>query len=223
MTVLTMSKGETVNTLVIRHEKKEEYRAVEEATREAFWNLYVPGCDEHYLVHLLRDSPDYIPELSFVAELEGRIVGSIFFAKSYVLDTKGKKHDTLSFGPVSVLPELHNQGIGTALIERAKKEAVSLGHRAIFIYGYPGYYQRFGFRHAKDFGISDPEGTFPFAHLALELYPGALDGIAGREFESDVYTVDEHAAQEYDKQFAPKEKAVTPSQKVFEETSARYL
>lgn len=96
-------------------------------------------------------------------------------------------------------------------------------HTAILIYGYPAYYHRFGFKHAKEFGISNPEGKFPFAHLALELRPGALDSICGKAFESSVFEVDQEAAQEFDTLFPPKEKEITPSQKLFEDTAARYI
>lgn len=212
-----------MNQLIIRNERKEDQRIVEEITREAFWNLYVPGCDEHYLVHLLRQSSDYLPELSFVAELDGRIVGSIFFSKSYIIDKNGIRHEMVTFGPISVLPELHNQGIGRALIEYAKEAAVRQGYKAFIIYGFPGYYKRFGFRSAKDFGICSPEGKYPVAHMVLELYAGAMAGISGTAYESDLYDVDQKAAEQYDALFPPKEKYVTDSQKVFEETAGTYL
>lgn len=212
-----------MDSLTIRNEREEDYRTVEEITRDAFWNQYVPGCDEHYLVHLIRVSPDFIPSLTFVAELDGRIVGSIFFTDSYILDDGGEKHDTITFGPVSVIPELQGKGVGAALIKHAIQAATALGHKAIFIYGYPEYYKRFGFCHAKDFGISNPEGKYPYAHLALELQQGALAQITGKAFESGVFEFDKDAAQEYDRQFSPKDKAVTPSQSLFEETLARFL
>lgn len=212
-----------MNNLIIRNEQEKDHRAVEEATREAFWNLYIPGCNEHYLVHCMRSIPDFIPELAFVAELDGKVVGSIFFTKSCIVDEKGMRHDTLTFGPVSVLPELHGQGIGTALIGHAKEAAIKMGHKAILIYGYPGYYKRHGFRHAKEFAISNPDGKYPLAHQVLELYEGALTDISGRAYESEDFKVDEAAAEEYDALFPPKEKKVTPAQKIFEETAASFL
>lgn len=212
-----------MNNLVIRNEQEYDYRRVEEITREAFWNLYIPGCDEHYLVHIMRESADFIAELAFVAEQNGKLAGSIFFTKSYVVDRQGTRHDTVTFGPVSVLPQLHNRGIGTALINHAKNIAARQGHKAIFIYGYPGYYKRLGFRHAKEFDICNPEGKYPLAHMALELYEGALDGIAGTAYESDLFNVDEKEAAAYDALFEPKERKVLPSQKLFEETASQYL
>jgi len=212
-----------LDNLIIRKERESDYREVEEATREAFWNLYVPGCDEHYLVRKMRRSPYFIPELVFVAEWDGRIVGSIFFTKSYVADKQGREYETITFGPVSVLPELHGGGIGSQLIEYAIREAVKLGYRAILIYGYYAYYQRFGFRHAKDFGISNPDGQYPYAHLALELCEGALDGVEGKAYEHLESLLDEEGMKEYEATFPSKEKKVTPSQKIFEETSQTFL
>ena len=212
-----------MDNLIIRNEEERDHRAVEEATREAFWNLYVPGGDEHYLVHAIRESPDFIPELAFVAELDGKIVGSIFFTKSYVLDDQGAKHDTITFGPVSVLPELHNNGIGAKLIHHAIGAAKVLGYRAILIYGYEGYYRRFGFRHAKEYGVSNMEGKYPVAHLALELTPGGLADISGKAAESNVYEVDAQKAAAYDALFPAKEKKGMPSQQVFEKTASSFL
>lgn len=212
-----------MDKLMIRNERAEDHRRVEEVTREAFWNLYVPGGVEHYLVHVIRESPDFIPELAFVAELDGAIAGSIFFTKSYIVDENGTRYDTITFGPVSVLPELHNQGIGAELINHALQVAQTMGYKAVLIHGYEGYYRRFGFRPAKEFGISNSEGKYPAAHLALELSPGALQGITGKAHESDALDIDEKKAEEYDKLFPPKEKRVMPSQKVFEQTASTFL
>ena len=212
-----------MNRMIIRNEQEKDHRVVEEVTREAFWNLYTPGCDEHYLVHLIRKSPDFIPELAFVAELDNRVVGSIFFTRSYIIDKDDARHDTITFGPISVLPEFHRQGIGSALIEHAKEAAARQGHKAILIYGYPGYYKRFGFLHAKAFGIGNPEGKYPLAHMVLELYEGALNGISGKAYESEIFQINERASQEYDDLFEPKVKEVLPSQKIFEQTASSFL
>lgn len=113
----------------IRLEEESDHREVEELTREAFWNLYVPGCNEHLILHSIRQSDDFIPELDFVAIHDGRIVGNIVFSRSKIVDPNGVEHPTITFGPVSVLPELQNRGIGTALINHAIKAAVSQGTR----------------------------------------------------------------------------------------------
>jgi len=204
-----------MSELIIRNERLEDERIVEGATRDAFWNLYIPGAEEHYLVHKIRKSPDFISELAFVAELDGKIVGSIFFTRSYIITDAGEKVDTVTFGPVSVIPELHNMGIGAQLINYAIEHAKEMGFRAILIHGYPGYYQRFGFRPAKDFGISNPEGQYRAAHQALELYDGALTGIHGKAYESSDMVVKPAEVAEFDLDFPTKEKSITTSQQEF--------
>ncbi|MDH6364812.1 putative acetyltransferase [Enterococcus sp. PF1-24] len=212
-----------MESLTIRNEVAADYFAVEEMTREAFWNVFQQGSDEHYLAHVLRESPDFVPELTFVAEIAGKIVGSIFFSKSFVLAENGERHEMLTFGPLGVLPEYQGQGIGGALIKKAQATARELGYRGIIIYGYPEYYQQFGFRPGKEFGISDPEGNYPYAHLALEVYPEALKGISGKAFESQVFQVDEAAVAAFDQQFPEKERKVTTSQQKFAETVTKFL
>lgn len=212
-----------MNNLVIRNEREADHHTVEAITREAFWNQYMPGCDEHYLVHCMRAHPDFIPELALVAELGREIVGSIFFTRSHLVDQAGARHETITFGPVSVSPDLHRQGIGSALIRRGMETAKELGHRAVLIYGYPDYYRRFGFRPGKDFGITNPDGQFPAAHLALELFEGALLHGPAKAYESDLFHVDEAAALAFDGQFPPKVKAVTPSQALFQKMASTFL
>ncbi len=97
--------------ILIRSETENDYFENELVTHKAFWNLYVPGCNEHYLVYLLRDHPDYLPEFRFVAEYENRIIGNIFYAKSYMFNEKNEKLDTLTFGPVSVLLATHRKSL----------------------------------------------------------------------------------------------------------------
>ena len=207
----------------IRNEEPADYRAVEELTREAFWNLYVPGADEHYLAHVLRTCDDFLPALDFVAVAEGQIIGHIMFSRSYILGEGGARHDVVTFGPVSVRPDCQGRGVGGALIRHAIGVAADLGHRAILIHGDPAYYGRFGFVPAKTYGITNPEGRFPAAHQALELFDGALRAVSGMAFESDTFHMDAAAAAAFDRGFPPKEKCVTPSQARFLEISGRYL
>ena len=119
--------------IIIRNEKEDDYLNVEEITREAFWNLYFPGCNEHYLVHQMRNHPDFIKELDFVAEYNGQAVGNIMYTKAQLIDEQGFKEDIISFGPVSVLPEFQRKGIGSALINHTKKIAIDTGIKAIVI------------------------------------------------------------------------------------------
>lgn len=201
--------------IIIRPEREEDYLAAEHVAREAFWNLHVPGCDEHYLLHTMRKHPDYLADLSFVAEKDGQVIGGIYYTKSHVLDADGKQHDTITFGPVCVLPAFQRQGVGKKLIEYSRDIAASKGYRAIIIYGHPSNYCIRGFRGSKKFGITNPEGEYPYSLLVLELYPGALNGVTGRFYESGAYHFDPSEAEEYDKQFPYKEKLVTYTQEEF--------
>lgn len=208
----------------IRKEKEKDYRGVEELTREAFWNLYVPGGNEHLLVHKLRKHKDFIPELDFVAEDEtGKIIGNIMFSNSYILDSQGNKFETITFGPVSILPEFQKKGIGSLLIRNALKTAKDLGYKAVVIYGHPEYYKKFGFKSAKSFNITNPEGKFPAAHLILELQSGALSEISGKAYESEIFNISEAETEEFDKGFPVKEKKEAQTQKQFLEMVKTFL
>lgn len=199
----------------IRHEKPNEYRRVEEITREAFWNLYFPGCDEHYIAHRIRNHRDFIPELSFVIELDGEIAGSIFYTRSKIVTADDTEYQTVTFGPVSILPRLHRIGLGRRLITHSIEAAHR--ERAIIIAGYPYHYETYGFVGAKKYGISMPDGKFYKGIMALPLYDGALDGISGKIVFSDVFDVPKQAdLDEFDKNFPAKEKTVQDSHREFE-------
>jgi predicted N-acetyltransferase YhbS len=201
--------------VTIRNEEERDFRKVEEITREAFWNLYVPGCDEHYLVHVMRNHPDFIRELDFVAVADDEIIGNIMYAKSSLIDENGDRIDALTFGPVSVLPRYQKQGVGSALIQHSIKIASGQNYRAILIYGAPHNYCKHGFKSSKDFMISDPEGRFPYGLLALELRKGLLQGHSWKFHPSDVYGIDSNASNEFDRQFESRKKEYRHTQEEF--------
>jgi putative acetyltransferase len=201
--------------LIIRNERKNEYRAIEELTREAFWDVHVPGCNEHFCLHNMRGSADFIPELDFVAELVGRLVGNIVYTRAGVINEARETIQVICFGPVSVLPAFQKQGIGSALINHSINAARDMGYPAIFIYGDPRYYSRFGFRCAEKYDIKTADGKYAIALLALELKQGALNNKPGRFIESASFEVDESKFAEYDATFPHKEKTETESQKEF--------
>jgi putative acetyltransferase len=200
---------------IIRREKEEDYPNVERLVREVFWNLYVPGCDEHFILHNLRSSNDFIPELDFVAEKEGQIVGQIAYSRGIIKRKRGRDKEVITFGPISILPEFQRQGIGSALITHTINLARDMGHPAICIYGDPRYYSRFGFRCAEKYEIKTPEGKFAVSLQVLELKQGALKSISGRFAESPAFEVDEAAFARYDATFPFKEKKETDSQREF--------
>ncbi len=201
--------------LIIRNEQINEYRTVEDLTREAFWNVNFPGCIEHFCLHNMRSCSDFIPELDFVAELNGRLVGNIVYTHGKLINNRGETHKVISFGPVSILPAYQKHGIGSTLIRYSLDKARSRGFTAVCIYGDPRYYHRFGFRCAERYDITNSAGKFAVALLAIELVPGALREISGRFIESEVYKVDENDFQKYENTFPPKDKTVTESQADF--------
>ncbi len=162
--------------ITIRNETEKDYRIVEELTREAFWNLYFPGCNEHYVVHVMRNHEDFLKELDFVAESKGKIVGNIMYTKAWLIDETGKAMEIVCFGPICVLPEYQRKGIGSALINHTKNIAMKKGVKAIVIFGDPHNYCKHGFKSSKDFNISDNTGSYPHGMLALELEEGVLAG-----------------------------------------------
>ena len=207
----------------IRNEEKNDYKHVEKLTREAFWNLYVPGCDEHYLVYKMRSHKDFISELDFVAVYKDKIIGNIMYAKSYLQNESNNKIETISFGPLSVLPEYQRQGIGSMLIQQSKKIAIEAGHKAIVIYGAPYNYCKHGFKSCKDFNVTNEDGRYSYGLLVLELEKDILKGHSWKYCPSDVYNINKNAAEEYDRQFVFKKKEHKYSQDIVSIAFRAYL
>ena len=204
-----------MSEIMIRNESKDEYRVVEELTREAFWNLNTPGCEEHYLVHVMRDHKDFIPELDFVAEVDGKIVGNIIYTKAKLADERGNEKTVLTFGPISVLPEYQRKGIGKALLNHSFDKALELGYDAIVIFGHPGNYVSRGFKSCKKYNVCTGNADYPTAMLVKELKSDIFDGRKWIYHESPAYEYSEKEAVEFDKTFEPKEKEYRPSQEEF--------
>lgn len=200
---------------VIRRERKEDYPLVEELTRRAFWNRYVPGCTEHYLVHVMRSHPDFIPELGFVAELDGQVMGNIMYTRAWLTDEAGEKKEILTFGPVSVAPEYQRKGYGKRLMEHSFHRAMELGYDVIVIFGSPANYVSLGFQSCRKHHICLEGGTYPAAMMVKELRPGALDGRTWFYQDSPVMRIDEAEAERFDEGFKPMEKRYQPSQEEF--------
>ena len=201
--------------VIIRPEEKGDYEIVEKVTREAFWNLYVPGCDEHYLSHIMRDHEDFIGELDYVAEIDGNVIGSIMYTKSILIGDDSEQIPIVSFGPLCVLPEYQRQGIGTALIDKTKQIVRDMDIPAIVIYGDPHNYCKHGFKNGIDYCVSDMDGEYPMGLLVLELQPGFFGMKRWRARQSDVFKYEQEEALEFDRKFEPKEKKTQYSQELF--------
>ena len=206
----------------LRLEEEKEYFIVENITREVFWNHYVPGCDEHLLIHNLRKTNEFIKELDFVAINDNKIIGNIVYVKAKVINND-KEFTVLTFGPISVLPEYQNNGIGSKLINHTIKLSKEMGYKGIIIYGDPEYYKRFGFKESKQYKITNKDKKYPAALLVLELYPKALNGVEGIFDEGKAYEVDKNEMEEFDKKFIKKEKGYSKTQDKFNEISGKYI
>ena len=201
----------------ISRETEAERFEMENVMREAFWNYYSPACAEHYLVHVMRGCPAFVPELSLIAADGDKVIGASMCLRSFIRGDDGVRREVLSLGPIGVLPEYQRGGIGAALIERTAEIARGMGFRAILLCGDPDYYTRRGFVPTESFGIRNAENMYADALHARELYEGALSDAAGIYFEDEIYNIDERLAAEYDKNFPPKEIVLgTPTQKKFE-------
>ena len=199
-----------------RTEQPGEYRAVENLVRKAFWNIYKPGCDEHLYLHQLRQSPVYLPQLSFTAWEDGKLVGQIACARSHVTWAQGGVLDTITFGPLAVLPEHQKQGVGLRLFSHALQQARTQGEAAALILGDPRYYGRLGFHCAERFDIALEGLGYLVGLLALELIPGSLRRGPGVFQDGFPFSYSAEQLDGFNAQFPPREKRVTAFQQEFQ-------
>ena len=201
----------------IRLESPKDYRTVEEITRHEFWNVNVPGCLEHYLVHKMRNHEAFIQQLAFVIEKDEEIIGNIMYTKSKLVDENGNEKEILTFGPISILPLYQRKGYGKALIEHSFKAAKKLGYDTIVIFGNPNNYVGRGFKSCKKYNICIGDGVFPTAMLVKLLKEDALDGRRWNFHESNFAEVNDkdEAFKVYDETFTHKEKCFKVSQEEF--------
>ena len=203
------------NDCIIRLETSRDHTELEYLVRESFWNVYRPGCLEYYALHCLRDDPDFIPELDFVMEKDGVIIGQNIFMRASIAADDGRNVPILTMGPICIANALKRQGYGKLLLDYSLKQAAKLGMGAVCFEGNIDFYGKSGFTHASRFGIRYhglPEGEDASFFLCKELIPGYLDGITGEYATPSGYFVDEGEAEEFDKRFPPKEKLKLPGQ-----------
>ena len=203
------------NDFIIRLEKEEDYRETENLVRESFWNVYRPGCSEHYVIHVLRDDPSFVKELDFVIEQGGRLIGQNMFMKTVIDSDDGRKIPVLTMGPICITPELKRRGYGKKLLDYSLLKAAEMGFGAVLFEGNIGFYGKSGFDYAGKFGIryhdlpDDADASF---FLCKELIEGYLDGVKGVYQTPQGYYVDDCDVEEFDKPFPEKEKLVLPGQ-----------
>ena len=203
--------------ITIRPETKSDDRAVENLTREAFWNVYRPGCMEHYVLHCFRTDPAFVPELDLVMELDGTLIGHIMYARSEIACSDGRALPIMTFGPISIAPEYKRQGYGKCLLDYSMEKAKEMGAGALAITGNILFYGKSGFVPAKSKGIryaDDPDASYL---LIKELTPGFLSGISGTYKDPEGYFVcerDPDGFAQFEATFPEKEKQKLPGQLV---------
>ncbi|MCR4829600.1 MAG: GNAT family N-acetyltransferase [Bacteroidales bacterium] len=202
----------------IRLEQPRDYRVVENLTREAFWNVYQPGCTEHYVLNQYRNNPDFIPELDFVMEDDGRIIGHVMFSKAQITLKDGSAFPSWTFGPISIHPDYKRKGYGLKLLNYALEKARGMGVGCLCMEGNIDFYRHAGFDYASNLNIHYHDMPWdkkvPF-FLAQELIPGYLKGIEGTYCPPKGYFVaDENidAFEAYEKTFPRKVKAFNEGQ-----------
>lgn len=197
------------NDICIRLEKEKDQRKVESLVRESFWNVYRPGCLEHYVLHEMRSCPAFIPELDYVMEKDGEIIGQNVFVHASIRADDGRDIPVAAMGPICIAPEFQRRGLGKILLDYTLKKAGEYGIKALCLEGNIDFYGKSGFDHASSFGIRYyglAEGTDASFFLCRELERGYLDGISGEYAPPGCYFVDENRAEEFDRSFPPRKK-----------------
>ncbi|MGN0678809.1 MAG: GNAT family N-acetyltransferase [Oscillospiraceae bacterium] len=203
------------SNIIIRNETTADRYEVENLVRDSFWNVYRPGCLEHYVLNTMRNDAAFVPELNFVMEKDGKIIGQNVFARAEIVADDGRTIPIMTMGPICIAPEFKRQGYGKILLDYSLEKAAAMGAGALCFEGNIDFYGKSGFKLASEYGIryydTPAEEETPF-FLCIELTPGYLDGVTGKYYTPKCYLVDEEKAEEFDKQFPPKEKLKLPGQ-----------
>ena len=203
------------NDCTFRLEKQEDYRAVENLVRESFWNIYRPGCSEHYVIHVLRDDPAFVKELDFIMKRNGQLIGQNMFMRTVIDADDGREIPVLTMGPIGITPELQRRGYGKRLLDYSLDKAVAMGFGAVLFEGNIDFYGKSGFDYARNFGIRYhdlPEDADDSFFLCRELIPGYLSSVTGVYRTPQGYYVSDEDVEEFDRSFPPKVKLKLPGQ-----------
>ena len=208
-----------MNDIVIRNEEEKDYRKVEELTRESFFNVYRPGCTEHYVLHCFRGKEDFVPELDFVMEKDGEIIGHVMYVRTVIKADDGRTIPMMCFGPISIAPEYKRLGYGKKLLDYSMEQAAKMGVGVLAIEGNIDFYGKSGFVVASTKGLryadAEPGDDVVPYYLLKELIPGFMDGITGINVVPHGYLVAEENPEDFeafDAQFPKKEKLKLPGQ-----------
>ena len=198
-----------MDNFIIRLETENDRRENEFLVREAFWNVYKPGCSEHYVLHVLRDDPAFVKELNFVMVQNGKLIGQNIFVRTVINANDGRVVDVLTMGPICMTPDLQRMGLGRKLLDFTVEKARSMGFGAVLFEGNINFYGKSGFDYAEKFGIRYhdlPDGADQSFFLCKELKEGCLDGVTGVYQTPQGYYVPDDEVEEFDKNFPPKQK-----------------
>lgn len=201
--------------IVIRPEREQDFRKTENLVREAFWNVYRPGCYEHLVLHKLRSDPDFVKELDFVMEKDGELIGQNIFVRAQIKLDSGAALDIMTMGPICISPEYKRQGYGKMLLDHCLEKAEKFGCGAVCFEGNIDFYGKSGFTYASEFGIRYhglPKGEDASFFLCKELKKGFLDGVKGEYSTPQGYFVTDEQVEQFDKDFPPKQKLRLPGQ-----------
>lgn len=200
---------------IIRLETETDYRKVENLTREAFWNVYRPGCSEHYVLHCYRNRKEFVPELDFVMEKDDKIIGHVMYARSEIKADDGRVIPIMTFGPISIEPQYQGKGYGSILLQYSMDKAKNMGTGALAITGNIGFYGKLGFVVASTRDIhyyAEPRTNEVPYFLVKELVDGFLSDVSGMYRDPDGYSVDEKETEDFDALFPVKQKLKLPGQ-----------
>ena len=187
------------NNMIIRKEEEKDYRETENLVREAFWNVYRPGCMEHYVLHRFRDDKSFVPELDFVAELDGKIIGQVIYVRAVIDCDDGRKIPVMTFGPISIAPDYKRKGYGKILLDYSMEKAKEADAGALLITGNIDFYGKSGFVPALKKGIRYADDPTAEYFLVKELTDGFLDGITGSYKDPEGYFVCEKYPDDFEK------------------------
>jgi predicted N-acetyltransferase YhbS len=194
----------------IRRIENKDFKEVENVIREAFWNVYMPGCDEHLIIHKLKDDKCFVNDLSLVIEEDNKIIGAIFYALGK-LKNEDKEKEVLFFGPIGVLPDYQGLEYGATLIHESLKLAKEKGYPFVVITGNPDYYHRFGFESCSKYNIylegmdKNDEASF---FMIRVLNKDEMFKYQGEVSFPLIYEVNKDELEEFEKNFPYKEKEV---------------
>lgn len=205
-------------SITFRREEEKDHRAVENLIRESFWDVYRPGCQEHYVIHRFRNEPAFVKELDILMEKDGELIGQNMFVRTAIKADDGREIPIMAMGPICIAPEYKRQGYGKKILDYCLDRAAELGCGAVFFEGNIDFYGKSGFITAGSYNIryhDVPEGEDASFFLGKELIPGYLNGITGEYTPPEGYMVAVNEPDEFEKfdaLFPAKEKHRLPGQ-----------